>query len=579
MAFTTAGLKNGGDTTHYHFEYDGSLQATAANPGGPEPARTNDVIDNCEADFALMSRWFGNTALDVDFKIPVNVTPNDSGGAWGKSGRALTVTINPGSSGANHIRYLLVSEMVEQFMRAHGRNWFGDGTEGSEGEGLSRFLAAQMLALNGLGNPRSDFYNSNTWLKSAREDYVTKIEPKDDGPSAPTGCSLLFIYFLFAQLGFSIEQIVAAGATLPSDVYRNLTSDPANPFPFFRHLADTVLPGTATITTGNRDNPFPILLLFVLGQDGMIRTALRDGAGWHWSTVEGGAFNHGNPITAIRGGSAIDIFVLGTDGMVRTAWRDGAGWHWKRIEGAQFHQGNPITATRYGDALDIFVLGQDGVVRSAYRDDDWHWSVAGGARFRQGAPITAARSGNELDIFVLGEDGMVRTAYRDGFGWHWNVIDGAQFHQGNPITALRSGNELDIFVLGQDGMVRTAYRGDRGGWYWSRIEGAQFHQGNAITAVRSGNELDIFVLGQDGVVRTAYRGDHGNWYWSTVTGARFHQGSPIRAVRSGNAMDIFVLGEDNMVRTAFRDGARNWNWSVVQGAAFRQDDPITVYGN
>jgi hypothetical protein len=435
MAFTTAGLRNGGDTTYYHFQYDDSLQPSAKNPDGPEPDRVNAVIDQCDNDFALMSRWFGNTALDVDFKIAVNVTPNSGGAAWRRRGRALTVTVNPGTDDATSIRYLLVGEMVEQFMRAQGLGWYGDGTEGSEGEGLSRFLAAQMFAINGLGNPPFGSDNSNLWLDSPRDDYVNTILHKDSSRSAASGCSLLFIYFLFAQLGFSIEQIVAAGADPLRGVYRNLTGDPADPFPFFRHLVDTVLPGTATITTGNQDNPFPILFLFVLGQDGMIRTALRDGAGWHWSTVEGAAFNHGNPITAIRGGSAIDIFVLGTDGMVRTAWRDGAGWHWTRIEGAQFHQGNPITATRYGDALDIFVLGQDGVVHSAYRQDrDWHWSVAGGARFRQGAPITAVRSGNVKDIFVLGEDNMVRTAYRDGDGWHWSVVDGAAFRQDDPIT-------------------------------------------------------------------------------------------------------------------------------------------------
>jgi hypothetical protein len=39
----------------------------------------------------------------------------------------------------------------------------------------------------------------------------------------------------------------------------------------------------------------------VLGQDGMVHTAFRDGAGgWHWSFVDGAAFNQGNPITAVR---------------------------------------------------------------------------------------------------------------------------------------------------------------------------------------------------------------------------------------------------------------------------------------
>src|SRR4051794_40709000 len=56
MAPTSNGLTNGGQTTHYQFTYDDSLGGT----GGIEPARTNQVIANCEADFNLMSGWFNN---------------------------------------------------------------------------------------------------------------------------------------------------------------------------------------------------------------------------------------------------------------------------------------------------------------------------------------------------------------------------------------------------------------------------------------------------------------------------------------------------------------------------------------
>jgi hypothetical protein len=143
-------------------------------------------------------------------------------------------------------------------MRAQGRGWFGQNTEGSAGEGLSRFLAAQFLAVNGLGAPRADFANSNAWLSSSRADYVNMINPTDDGPDAITGCSLLFIYYLFSQLGFGVNAIVAAGASTLGGVYRNLTGKTDNPFPFFKMLLDKAFPGTATITTGNLDDPFPL---------------------------------------------------------------------------------------------------------------------------------------------------------------------------------------------------------------------------------------------------------------------------------------------------------------------------------
>jgi hypothetical protein len=261
MALTTTGLTNGGLTTHYRFQYDDSLQTTAANPGGPEPARTNAVIAGCEGDFNQMTGWFGGIALDVNFPIAVNVTQNGGGASWNLSDGNLTVTINPAAENANQVRYHLVMEMTEQFMRAQGLGWYGQSTEGSAGEGLSRFLATQFMVNNGLGNQPAGFDNSNGWLSTGRADFVNNISPTDDGPDAVTGCALCFIYYLVAQLGFSRDQIVAAGASTLGGVYRNLTGDVADPFPFFKQLLDTALPGTSTITAGNLDNPFPLGIL------------------------------------------------------------------------------------------------------------------------------------------------------------------------------------------------------------------------------------------------------------------------------------------------------------------------------
>ncbi len=269
MAPTTLGLTNGGVTTHYKFQYDNSL-GPPLNPSGPEPSRTNAVIapstpgapPACEVDFNLMSGWFGNIALDVNFTIPVNVTQNSGSASWSILGRNLTVTINPGNGGATFVRYLLVAEMVEQFMRAQKLGWFGQGTEGSEGEGLSRFLSAQFLAVDGLGtppgNPPSGFANSNNWLNSPRADFVNNIRGTDDGPDQVTGCAVLFIYYLFSQLGFSINAIVAAGTNTLGSVYKNLTADTADPFPSFKAVVDAAFPGTNTITSGNLDNPFQL---------------------------------------------------------------------------------------------------------------------------------------------------------------------------------------------------------------------------------------------------------------------------------------------------------------------------------
>jgi hypothetical protein len=275
MAQITTGLV-GNPTTHYSFSYDSSLQRTASNPTGPEPSRTNALIAACEADFNLMSGWFGNPALDYKIPCTVQVTQNGGGASWGLGGGNLGVTLNPGGGDVTMCRYLLVAEMTEQFMREQGRGWYGTNTEGSEGEGLSRFLAARFLAINGLGLPPAGFDNSNAWMNSPRNDFVNNINKTDDGPDAITGCSLLFIYYLFSQLGYTVDQIVAAGAPTLAGVYNNLTHDPGDPFPYFKALVDSAYPGTSTIAGPDLDNPFPLAMpLQVWTWDG-----------WGWGTFD-----------------------------------------------------------------------------------------------------------------------------------------------------------------------------------------------------------------------------------------------------------------------------------------------------
>jgi hypothetical protein len=309
MAQTTNGLKKNsagvaGQTAHYKFSYDDSLDSTL-HPGKPEPARTNAVIDGCENDFNLMSGWFGNIGLDVNIPITVNVTQNGGGASWSASGGNLTVTINPAAEDANQVRYHLVMEMTEQFMRAQGKGWYGSGTEGSEGEGLSRILAAQFLVVNGFGLPPAGFDNSNAWLSSSRADGVNKINLTDDGPDAATGCSLLFLYYLFTQLKFSLKSIISAGAPTLGGVYKNLTGDPGDPFPFFKALVEAAFPGTATITAADLDNPYPIALLSfwtdknTFGKDEVLDIINTNGGKWEkafWLIVEGFSKNSFNAI-------------------------------------------------------------------------------------------------------------------------------------------------------------------------------------------------------------------------------------------------------------------------------------------
>jgi Bacterial tandem repeat domain 1 len=259
MAFVTTGLTNGGTTTHYRFSYDQALGGS----GGVEPARTNAVIAACETDYNLMSGWFGGGVTVTG--MSVQVTTQSNGASWSGTSTSSTIQLHAQgasySNNAAYLRYLLIAEVTEIFMMTQNLGWFQGSDEGSKGEGLSRFLSGQFLAINGFLNLGidADYAVANLWLNSPRQDFVNTA-PDDHGYNAINGCTTLFIYYLFHEIGYGINQIVAAaGATLTA-VYRNLTSDPNDPFPEFKRLLDGRFPSTtgSSVPGPNFDDPWPI---------------------------------------------------------------------------------------------------------------------------------------------------------------------------------------------------------------------------------------------------------------------------------------------------------------------------------
>ena len=289
----TTGLTNGGVTTHYAFAYDEKLGA----PGGLEPARTNAAIAQCENDLNWMQIQFAGvdiTAQGITLPIPTLVTALGGGASW------WPLRLKPGSGDSTFIRELIIAEVVEMFMSAQHKGWGfsnGAGNEASYGEGLSLFLLVQ-FQINHLGLSAGLISTgaSNAWLNSslpasnpastenfnsfhygARTDYVNTIEPwPGNGPAS--GCSLLFIYYLYHQLGFSIPDIIANAPGLDSSnntlggsclrgVYRNLTGDSSDPFPYFANLLDRTFPSNqvASIAGPNQDDPWPIASLSFVG--------------------------------------------------------------------------------------------------------------------------------------------------------------------------------------------------------------------------------------------------------------------------------------------------------------------------
>ena len=271
MAQTNQGLQNGGSTAHYQISYDSSLAPADGL------IRAEQLFDQCELDFNLMSSWFPGVSFEFSFPISVQINNASGGASWNDPpnivlpfGYSPTVQINPGSgTDVTLLRYLLVSEVTEMFMASKDNGWFEDAglfsgaNEGSKGEGLSRFLGFQFKAANGLQNVRyTGFEVVKVWLNSPRPNNVD-VNPDDSSPDVVTGCTTCFLYYLHNQLGFSIVDIINAGADNLGSVYRNLTGKSDGWQSFISLLNLHYPPGPTYNPAG--DNIFPVPNLASLG--------------------------------------------------------------------------------------------------------------------------------------------------------------------------------------------------------------------------------------------------------------------------------------------------------------------------
>jgi hypothetical protein len=185
VAQTAVGLPNGGITTNYKITYDGGLSAA----DGVD--RATALMGVCDADFATMQRWFPGVVLPYTVPYAVQIQPGPGGKAGWDSGPPITLMPGNGSP-LDLVRFLLVSEVTEMFMLQQGLGWSPlASSEGTAGEGLSHFLATQLLI--NLGSPLRPSSIANLWLNSAREDFVNHVDPSDNSNSPKTGCAVLFL--------------------------------------------------------------------------------------------------------------------------------------------------------------------------------------------------------------------------------------------------------------------------------------------------------------------------------------------------------------------------------------------------
>jgi hypothetical protein len=299
MALITDGLTNGGRTTHYQIKYDDSLSAADGRD------RANALIAVCESDFDLMTGWFGGISLP--YSIPYEVQINPGGGASASWGSGPPISLIPGNGAPlDLVRYLLVAEVTEMFMLQQGFGWSPlASSEGSAGEGLSHFLATQLLM--SIGSSLRPSSIAGLWLNSPRQDFINNVDSSDNANDPKTGSAVLFLWYLATQLNLSTDAIVAAGNSELAGVFRNLTADNGDPFPFFKQLLDVVFPSqtTSSIPGPNRDNPYPLgLMSFWVDKSTFGRDEVQDAINLNggifpdafWLVIEGFSMNSFNAL-------------------------------------------------------------------------------------------------------------------------------------------------------------------------------------------------------------------------------------------------------------------------------------------
>src|SRR5215467_6024160 len=567
--FITTGLTKDaqgreGVTIHYAFSYDSLLEITDKNPGGLEPTRTNAVIANCEEDFKLMSSWFGNVALDVTVPIPVRVRPGGVDAGWVSHNGSVTMSIDPGSEDQHVIRYLLVSEMTELFMRAQRRKhqvvWFGEpnqqgANEGSAGEGLSRALGAQFLFAKGLGNPPAKFDISNKWLTSKRDDFVNGVDFTDPKGNEKSGCALLFIYYLAVQLAFSINEIIAGGRGFTlGDVYRNLTGSSANPFPPFRDRLKSV----QVITGPNLDNPYPL-----------------------WARQFGIAFSGStrsdSPLVALsRVPHQEEMFWIGANGDVSSTWRadDFKDGQWQPQFGIAFpgsvRGGSPlILLSRKPSLEEVFWIGANGDVSSTWRADDFkdgqwqpQFGIASAGSVRDDSPlILLSRKPSQEEVFWIGANGDVSSTWRaDDFkDGHWQpqfgiALPGSVRDDSPLVTIARTPQREDVFWIGANGDVSSTWRADDfkdGQWqpqFGIASAGSVRDDSPLILLSRKPSQEEVFWIGANGDVSSTWRADDfkdGHWqpqFGIALPGSVRDDSPLVTIARTPQREDVFWIG-------------------------------------
>ena len=309
MALSQNSLTPSGNTTNFSVWYEDTL------PNQPGViANANALLAVVENEFTVTTGWFNTPSgkFGTGNRQTVNLNFGAGKGASNNGyGSAISVdSIGGGPNLTESVKMVWMNEWSEILMSITS-NWnAGD----SNGEGLSQYSGITRFRtghysyygsfvsnwLDGTGQAWSS--NNKKFIPSpnlARSDWVNTTftgknvsgdQVNGDGDQVSFGCSLAFIYYLNVQLNFSINQVISNYNSNLASIYKAVTGDAGDPFPFFMRLISSVYPsGTpANIPGPITDNPFPIAIVRLGGKNTFGLDEAKDIINQHGGLVSGG---------------------------------------------------------------------------------------------------------------------------------------------------------------------------------------------------------------------------------------------------------------------------------------------------
>ena len=603
MALTSVGLTDiglgAGLTTNFQVQYESTLPNQANII-----ANANALLTVVENEFIVTTAWFNTPGGKFGPGNRQVVNLNIGGGGGGNNsgyGSAINIdSLGAGSNPVESVKMVFMNEWVEILMSLSDGKWnAGD----SSGEGLSQYCGIVRFPVG-----HYSYYNSwvNQWLNFVpRQDWVKKTQGTDKS-AISFGCALGFLFYLNSQLNFSINQIIAAGASNLATVYRTLTGDIKDPFlQRFLHLLELYFPSAQQSNLTN-DNPFPLLEeqqhVFYRGTDGIHHVF------WHpptnqlfrdqWTGSDAPAAV-GGPATLVWPNQQHIFYPRGDGGISHVFW-DAASNQlirdaWTGSDSPRA-AGDPATML-WPNQQHIFYRDFDSAISHIFWDapsnqlfrDQWAPQLFGFAA--AGDPATMVWP-NQQHIFYRGTDGSINHIFWDAasnqlFSDQWTLITGAPAAGGDPATMVTPGQQ-HIFYRSFDGAINHIFWDAATNRLFSdqwtpQPPGAFAAAGDPATMVWP-NQQHIFYRGTDGSINHIFWDAASNQLfsdqWTLITGAPPAAGDPATMV-TRNQQHVFYRGTDGAINHIFWDTPSNrlfadqWTPQPPDSLA-AIDDPATM---